>query len=148
MQVFLFANDGPTFNGYKTPSTVLYDSGGFTLQTPQQAQGADGVTWNFDLSSSPVTVSSNFTFAAVVTRLDVSDLVGFELFTNGSLGDNYGDFWIHSGGGWNLTTNSVPGSIGARFEATPEPSALCFGLFGGFVLLQSRWPVHRKQSFK
>src|ERR1035437_5886249 len=31
MQVFLYANDGATTNGYNMPGTVLYDSGSFAL---------------------------------------------------------------------------------------------------------------------
>src|SRR5665647_3644788 len=35
MEVFLYANNGTPFNSFATPGTNLYDSGVFTLHTPQ-----------------------------------------------------------------------------------------------------------------
>src|ERR1035441_1745601 len=44
MQVLMYANNGTPFNGYPTPSTLLYDSGLFPLSTPQQYVGGNAVT--------------------------------------------------------------------------------------------------------
>jgi hypothetical protein len=153
MQVFLYRNDGPTFNGYATPGTTLFDSGSFTLTTPQQDLGAGqfAETLGFDNISFPglfpvYIPTTNFTFAAVVTGLASGDIVGMELFTNAAVGQNYGDFWVNSGGGWALMTNSVPASIGSQFEGTaaPEPSTLSLCAVG--ALAAGFWFRRRQQS--
>lgn len=148
MQVFLYANDGtPPFNGYDTPGSVLYDSGLFTLLTPQQYVNTNAVVLNFDLTSSPVNIlTSNFTFAAVVTGLATSDTVGFEIFTNGTVGQNFSDYWRNDGSSWALLTNSAPTSIGAQFQATPEPSTLCLAFIGGSCLIGSAWRRRQAQA--
>jgi hypothetical protein len=145
MDVWLYSNNGtPPFNGFPTPNSVLYHSGLFTLQTPQQYSGINAVALNFDLTASPITIlTTNFTFAAVVTGLAPGDIVGMELFTNVTVGQNYGDYWVNSGGGWALQTNSVATGIGARFEgnAAPEPSTLSLcavGLAVGAFWLRRR----------
>lgn len=146
MEVFLFANTGGTFNGFATPGAVpLYDSGLFTLQTPLQGYGQTVATLNFDLSSSPVSVSSsNFTFAARVTGLDNSDVVGFELFYPTDLGSTSGAYWVNSGSSWALQTNTVATSIGAVFQAqaVPEPGSLALigvgSVFAGGMLWRRR----------
>lgn len=152
MRVFLYANDGGLVSGYKSPGTVLFDSGLFSLQPPSQfpANGSSLVgTVNFNLLNdySPVSITtSNFTFAAVVTGLVGGDNLGFELFTNASVGLNYGDYWSNDGTGWQLLTTGQPNSIGAQFEATPEPSTLCLAAVGGSFLIGSAW--RRRQANK
>lgn len=149
MSVFLFANDGPGFNGYLTPSTVLF-SNSFTLPTPYSFPGNGNQlvgTVNFDLTASPVSVtSSNFTFAAVVTGLAAGDTVGYELFSPPSVGSAYGDYWVNDGSGWVLKNGASPTLIGARFEAAPvpEPSTLALLVVGGGLLVALRRRI--KQS--
>lgn len=150
MQVFLYANNGTPFNGFATPSGVLYDSGLFTLLTPWQYSGIDRVTLNFNLIGGSPIVSSNFTFAAVVTGLAPTDSVGFEIYTNTAVGTNYNDFWQNAGSGWTLLTNPAPTSIGAQFQgvATPEPSTIGLSVIGASLLLGSSWLRRRKQQSK
>ena len=149
MNVFLYANNGIPFNGFATPGiTPLYSSGLFTLLTPQQSSSINAVTLDFNLSSTPVTVSSNFTFAAVVTGLAGSDRVGMELFEPATIGLNHEDYWLNdNGSGWVLNTNSVPTSFGAQFQGTPipEPSTLGLGVAGASLLLGSFW-LRRRQD--
>jgi len=150
MNVFLYNNNGTNFNGFATPGTTpLYSSGLFTLQTPLSSpSGLDAVQLNFNLSSTPVSVSSNFTFAAVVTGLAASDKVGMELFDPASVGLNHEDYWVNdNGSGWVLKTNSVPTDFGALFQGTPipEPSTLGLGVAGAFLLLGSFW-LRRRQN--
>jgi hypothetical protein len=138
MEAFLYANNGTNFNGYASPSTTLYDSGLFTLLTPQQSEGLNAVTLNFDLSSTPASVGNDLTLAIVVTGLTNSDAVGMELFDPASVGQNYGDYWANNNGaGWKLLTNSVPTDFGAKFSGTaaPEPSTLGLGAIGMALLM-------------
>lgn len=150
MRAFLYANDGVPFNGYATPFTTNYDSGFFTLLTPQQYQGINAVTLSFDLTATPVAVGSDFTFAFVVTGLASSDTVGMELFNPAGFGLNHDDYWLNSGGGWALLTNAVPTDFGARFSGTvtPEPSALYLGAVGATLLTGITWLRRRQNSAK
>ena len=73
MQVYLYSNNGTPFNGYSTPFTTYYDSGLFTLYTPQEyatlfsLPASDAVKLIFDLSSSPVPLGTDFTLGIRVT---------------------------------------------------------------------------------
>jgi hypothetical protein len=123
MEAFLYKNDGPPFNTYPTPNTVYYDSGKFSLQTPQQSTGGtmDAVTLNF--SGVNVIVGNDLTLAVVVTGLASADKVGVELFDPATTGSNHGDYWYNNNGaGWALLTNSVPTDFGARINGTPNPA--------------------------
>src|SRR5664279_3695662 len=143
MEVFLYANNGAPFNGFATPSSSpLYDSGLFALSTPRQYLTFNVVTLGFNPLN--ITVSSNFTFAAVVTGLAASDRVGMELFNPATVGLNHDDYWLNdNGSGWVLKTNSVPSDFGALFQGTPipEPSTLGLSVVGASLLLGSFWPV-------
>jgi hypothetical protein len=130
MEVYLLQNNGTPFNGYATPNTVLYDSGLFSLETPQQFAGSNVGTVD-DTFSSPVTVPQDFTLAVEVTGLSGSDSLGIELFDPPTVGSNYGDYWLNTGS-WGLYTNSVPTAFGAQVEGTasPEPSVGILGVLG------------------
>ncbi len=125
MNVILSANDGP-LNGYgyyDTPGTSLFNSGSFTLKTPQQNGYGSYATLNFDLSGSPITVPKDFTLAIDVAGLAVGDTVAVELFEQPTVGSNYGDYWWNDGTGWRL--NALAGTetgFGAIF-AVPDPAS-------------------------
>lgn len=131
MEVYLMQNNGTSFNGYPSPNTVLYDSGLFSLETPQQFTGSDVGTVNVDLSSSPVTIPQDVTLAVEVTGLDAGDNLGIELFDPPTVGQNYDDYWLNNGS-WGLYTNTVPTAFGAEVDGTaiPEPSMGMLGFFG------------------
>jgi hypothetical protein len=156
MEVYLYANDGSPFNGYATPGTSLYDSGLFSLSTPQQYSASfpggpvNAVALDFDLSASPVTVPRDFTLAVVVTGLTGGDTAGIELFDPPTTGQNYGDYWSNNGGGWQLLTNTVPTDFGAQFSGTPtpEPSSAYLGVAGGTLLAGLTWLRRRQASSK
>ena len=151
MQVFLYANNGALTNGYNMPGTVLYNSGLFTLQTPQLFAGGLNVgTVFFDLSSTPISLpNNNFTLAAVVTGMTGLDAVGMELFNPATTGLNYDDYWLqNTSGSWALMTNSAgPTDFGARFNGTgvPEPSTLGLSVVGASLLIGSFW-LRRRQN--
>jgi hypothetical protein len=151
MVVILYANTGAPFNGYATPSTILYNSGLFPLSTPQQYVGGNAATLNFDLSTTPVTVPRDFTLAIEVTGLDSGDSVGMELFDPATVGQNSGDYWLNSGRGWELDHNlaGIPTDFGARFEgvsAVPEPTA-CGAIAGAWLLALCSLRLWRQRRF-
>ena len=151
MQVFLYANNGALTNGYNMPGTLLYNSGPFSLPTPQSFSGGQNVgTLDFNLSTTPVFLpSANFTLAVVVNGMFTGDSVGMELFNPATVGLNYDDYWVQNGtGSWALMTNSVgPVDFGARFNGTgvPEPSTLGLSVVGALLLIGSFW-LRRRQN--
>ena len=151
MQVFLYANNGALTNGYNMPGTLLYNSGAFTLPTPQSFSGGQNVgKLSFNLSSTPVFLtSSNFTLAVVVNGMFTGDSVGMELFNPATVGKNYDDYWVqNAAGSWALMTNSAgPTDFGARFNGTgvPEPSTLGLSVVGASLLIGSFW-LRRRQN--
>jgi len=150
MEVYLYANNGTPFNGYPTPYTTIYDSGAFALDTPQQFEGMNAVTLDFDLLPTPITVPRDFTLAVVVTGLAGGDTVGMELFDPPTVGQNYGDYWLNSGSGWTLNTNAVPTDFGSQFFGSPipEPSTGYLGVAGATLLMGLTWLGRRQNSSK
>lgn len=150
MEVFMYLNNGALFNGYASPGTSLWDSGQFSLSTPQQSVGQNAALLTFDLSSTPVTVPNDFTLGVVVTGLSGGDTVGMEMFEPATIGNNYGDYWWDVGGSWGLYTNSIPQDFGAQFQGTPtpEPSTLCLGAVGAAFLMGSTWLRRRHNQLK
>jgi hypothetical protein len=151
MEVFLYANDGAPTNGFARPGSSLYDSGAFTLSTPQQFGGSNvfAATLTFDLSSTPVFVPNDFTLAVKVTGLTGGDTVGMEMFEPATVGRNYGEYWMNNGTSWGLYTNSIPLDFGARFQGTPtvpEPSTLCLGAVGAAFLMGFTWLRRRRDQ--
>jgi hypothetical protein len=149
MDVQLFANTGPTTNGYHSPAAVpFFDSGFFTLINPWYAgsPSTNSATLTFNLASLLsgntiniipfVALPSNFTFAVTVTGLQGADSVGLPIFTSPQVGYNAGDYWYDVSGNWELLTNSIgPVQFGAQFLGTaPEPSVLCLGALGAATL--------------
>ena len=150
MQVFLYKNDGASTNSYGMPSTVLYNSGLFTLPTPLSFTTGYVGTVFFDLSLAPTNLPNNtFTLAAVVTGMTGIDAVGMEIFNQTTVGYNYGDYWVqNAAGSWALMTNSAgPTEFGARFNGTgvPEPSTLGLSVVGASLLIGSFW-LRRRQN--
>jgi hypothetical protein len=143
MDVMLYANNGPlnSYGYFNTPVTSLFNSGSFTLKTPQQNGYGSYATLNFDLSGSPITVPKDFTLAIDVAGLAVGDTVGVELFSSPTVGSNYGDYWWDDGTGWRL--NALAGTetgFGAIF-AVPDPASTAMLLgaaLSGLALLRRK----------
>ena len=135
MEVFLYANNGAPYNTYPTPSSLLYDSGVFSLLTPWQSGFGYAATLNFDLSLTPVTVPHDFTFAVEITGLAANDYLGMELFDPATVGQNSGDYWMNSGS-WVLYQNSggTRTDFGARFLGSAVPDAASTGMLLGAAL--------------
>ena len=144
--VRLYMNNGPTTNGYRTPGTIFYDSGNFSLQNPWSVAGTNSATMVFQLSdllsgntinlNPTFVVPSNFTFTVTFSGMQGADAVGLPLFNPPQFGANAGDYWYDNSGSWELLTNSIgPIAFGAQFSGTiPEPSVLGLGALGAAVL--------------
>lgn len=138
--VRFYLNDGTPFNGYDTPGTLVYDTGWFSIQTPQQLFGGstNSAVLSFYLSDLqggivPLDPSfqmpSNFTVSVTFQGLSGPDQIGLNNFEPPTTGTNYGDYWLNNGGSWELLTNTVPLGFGMQLNAqatpTPEPGTIC-----------------------
>ena len=138
-RVRFYLNDGAPFNGYPTPSTILYDSGWFggfpTTETLYQGRATLTFSTPADFPSTGLTVPDEITWSVQFQGMSSTDTVGLDLYSPPTLGQNYPDYWEFSSGSWSLRTNTVPMDFGARFYAIPEPSSLVLSLAGGMGIL-------------
>lgn len=137
VRVRFYLNEGPTFNGYATPSSSFYDSGWLDsfITTP-----TNRATINFNAGDFGgglfMPVVSNFTWSVQFRDMDVDDTVGLDLFNPPTVGQAINDYWEFNGTSWSLMTNTLPMNFAARFEAAvPEPSGIVLAILGGLGLL-------------
>ena len=127
-----YLNNGSPFNGYATPSQLLYDSGQFSLVNPQSTFGTNGVRetfawqdiylkYNYDNAgggaATPMDVNvalpSSFTVVYTISGLGSGDTLSLPVYYPPSVGTNYNDYWVTNGGGWALVTNTAGGRLAA-----------------------------------
>jgi hypothetical protein len=150
LDVILQLNDGPTYNGYATPGTVIYDSGTFN---PANLNGDGGLDFTIDDLSlgdtvplnSNATIANDFTLSFIVTGLTGDDAFALDLYNPATIGANYGDYWLNLGTqaspNWELLTNSISGPVGVASEfygsvtPAPEPTVISLGILSGVGLL-------------
>lgn len=141
MDISIYANTGAPFNGYATPgAAALWNSGSFSLSTPYVYNPAPpsplyGATLIEDGATgfAPLLVPKDFTLVVEVTGLATADSLGIELYDPATVGQNYGDYWLNSGGGWTLI-NSPGADFGAVFEGTTAPDAASTAMLLGAAL--------------
>lgn len=134
--VRFYANDGPDFNGYATPGTVLWTSVAFPVTATDRA------TLNYDaldLATSLPLPTSNMTWSVQFTFTDPDDYAGLDLYSPPVVGQNYPDYWQRIGGNWQLQTNVPAINFGAHLEAVPEPSSVLLLAVAGVLGLLPRW---------
>jgi hypothetical protein len=147
MQVRFYLNDGPMVSGAASPSTVVYDSGMFSMAT--YAPPTTRAILTFDLTptggnamnlSAPL---SDFTWTVQITGLQAPETAGLTLYDPATVGVNHPTFWENTGSGWSL--NQVvdePSNFGAQLYGTPlpapEPGTLSILGGMGLVLLMVR----------
>lgn len=147
MDISLYANNGPAFNGYRTPGSTIFDSGLISILTPYTVTGTSVAT--FDITRSDflngigagaivmgpnLYMPTNFTFVVTFSGLGAGDSVGLEGFGYPTVGGNYGDMWLYSGS-WIIVTNALPTTFGAQFMgATPEPTVFAMGAVGAAMI--------------
>ncbi len=117
-RVRFYANDGPAFNGYPTPATVLYDSGAFSVATTLRATL---IIEDFTADAAvPLTqaLPESFTWTVQFTGLAPDDAAGVDLFSPPVVGQAFPDFWERTDLGWILKTNAEAAvDFAARLEA-------------------------------
>ncbi len=124
-----YANDGPNFNDYPTPGTLLYDSGEFGLgagTTPRATVIYDEFDlWLYALYPLMDALPSNITWTVQFSGLGTNDQAGVDLYSPPVIGQSYGDFWLRTNGGWQL--RMIPGvamDIAARATASTNRVAI------------------------
>jgi hypothetical protein len=155
-RVRFYANDGPLLGATPTPGSVLWDSNPFpiTIQANPPGPVAPGdITYYNILFNADVNnrwVPEQFTWAVQFSDLGAGS-AGVPLFSPPSIGGNFTDYWLNSGGGWTL--QGSPGfsyDFAAQFDgvAVPEPGSVvtmsCIAVLGGFVAWRKRVKANTK----
>ena len=115
-RVRFYKNDGPLFSGYRSPGTVMFDSGSF----PIPATPAGRATLIFDEFQIEAVVPlrsplpSSFTWTVQFSGLSTNDSAGVDLYAPPVIGNSYLDYWERETNQWTLRTNSVPMEFASR----------------------------------
>jgi hypothetical protein len=149
-EVKFYLNDGPLFNGYMTPGTVLYDSGLFSVPTPTDrntfvfSAGSDFAAGGLFLGPGPGgTLLTSMTWSVQFSGMGAGDAVGVDIYSPPVVGGNFSDYWVNPGA-WALQTNLVPINFAATMSATPEPAPVILWILGGLGLLTAGRRLSRK----
>jgi len=137
-----YQNNGSIVDGYPSPSTVLYTTGAVPFSTA----GINGFTTGQSLNDTglSVTVPQDFTWTVTFGGLTAGETAGLAVYGPATVGDNSGDSWVNTTGGWTLEVNApgepFPLEYGAEafVTAVPEPSTVALGVAGAFALLAAR----------
>jgi hypothetical protein len=149
-QVRFYRNDGPLYGGVPTPGALpFWDSTVFPITIQTMGGGAvvstDTTYYNilFDTDVAGLLVPNDFTWTLALSGLGTGQ-AGVLLYSPPTVGGNYADYWLNTGGNWTLNTNNNPAIImdfAAAFAGTPVPEAspvlmsVCVLLgVGGFVV--------------
>lgn len=157
MRLRFYANDGDAAPAGPTilkPSTVLFDSGWFSLAAygygPTNRAvmpwiGTDLTVGNVVNLTGPV--PDSFTWTVQFQNVDTGsgESAGLDIYDPPTIGSNYKEFWEYNGNtaDWEYhgTAGSTNFNFAARLEATPEPSVMVLGLLAGLgvLLMRNRW---------
>lgn len=140
----LYKSDGPSFNGYASPGTLLWQSTPYFL-----ASGSLRDTLNYteagDFGYNVVLPSTNLVWTVKFSYTDAGNHAGLDIYAQPTIGDNMNDIWqfTNASAGWELFRNSsgLSNSFAAKVDATPEPAALwLLGVGGllGFAMVRRR----------
>ncbi len=146
VELTLYQNNGPVVNGYKSPGTVLYNSGFSLIGLTAFSQGQT-LTYNNINTVVPQDFTWAVTFAGVPSTGPNAEHAGLSLYNIGggpSVGGNFGDAWYNNGSAWSLNVSSggAPSlQFGATVTAVPEPSTISLGLMGVCGLFARRRKV-------
>ncbi len=132
-QIRLYSNDGTG----GAPSTLLYDSGAFTITYNASTSGYSVI----DINDLAVNVGNSLTWTILFGGIDPSEgEAGGVLFYNPpTVGSSYDDMWVKNGSNWELNTFPETGgkiaNFGAQITAVPEPGTIALGVVGGMIWL-------------
>ena len=136
-RIRFYQNNGNLFNGYASPSSLLYDSQWFSI-TPSDratlvfAPGADNVPLSLALPDS-------MTFSVQFQGMGTGDLVGVDLYGPPGVGSSFADYWLFESGSWSLKENAAGDvNFALEIQAVPEPSVLALLLGAGITVFLAR----------
>jgi len=146
-KVSFYLNDGALFNGYAMPGTMFWTSGFFDVPGPTSRNtfeftaGADNIP-----AEGLFLPASEFTWTVQFLGMDGGDVVGLDIYSPPTVGQDYPDYWENNGG-WQLMTNSVAPTMNfaAKIEAVPEPSTVTLSILGGLSILALARRLRRKE---
>ena len=143
--VRFYQNNGPLFNGYRSPGTKFYDSGFFPIAPTPRSTENFIVGSDFPWTGLFLPVTSNMTWSVQFRGMNTGDTVGVDLYTPPVVGHDYPDYWLNAGGTWLLMTNNsgVHIDFGAVMQARalgqPYLTNSIFKFFGVFEDLELSW---------
>ena len=134
VDVQFLQNDGPAFNGYATPNTVLWDAGATSL-TSFSTGGGEVLTYTVP----NISVPQDFTYVVSFSGLTSTEVAGLSIYGAPTIGVDHNDAWVNNGS-WTLEqagAGQPSPQFGAQITGTvvPEPSTIALGLMGacGFL---------------
>jgi hypothetical protein len=147
-----YRNNGPEFNGYATPGTVLYDSGEFAIS----ATARSTLTFLDFVNGAVVPLTqalpSQLTWSVQFSDLGPGDRAGLDIYSPPALGWGYRDYWDRTGGTWTLKTNAqVAIDFAARISTRTNPTTVVIAPLatttngagcGGAYTATRTWLVH------
>jgi hypothetical protein len=139
--VRFYLNDGPLFNGYATPGTMLYNSGPFSISPTARntlifKAGLDFPVNGLFLGPGPGGgLLTNLTWSVQFAGMGATDSAGVDIYSPPVVGGEHTDYWEYTAGAWSLKTNGVPMDFAAVLQASPEPSPMVLSLLGGLSML-------------
>ena len=141
MRARIYANDGPSVNGYATPSTILWTSDVFSIgpTSPSAVAEFDQQSIEAVLNNQPLCIwTENVTLALQYSGTDTGAIAGVDLFGPQAIGASGTDFWYYNGTSWEaLVFNEYAVDFGMKIEGTtivPEPSSIALFGIGGLAL--------------
>jgi hypothetical protein len=139
VDVVFYQNNGSLVNSAASPSTVLWNSGTSTLASLGLTAYTTGSSLTYSVPD--VTVPQDFTWTVTFSSFQAGDQAGLALYGPATVGENYADAWVETGGVWALdvASGSNPAlKFGAEITAVPEPGTIALGLMGVSAFLVSR----------
>jgi hypothetical protein len=127
VDVRFYLNDGPSFNGYSTPGTLLWESG---LSSINPTEGNNTLGYSGPVSSGgtgtgPFGVwvpTNHFTWTVQFVGQTNADQAGVTLYYPPNVGVYYDGYWLKAVTSWELLYDpSGQIEFGATFEGMPVP---------------------------
>jgi len=138
VDVQFYQNNGAPFNGYATPSTVLWDAGSTALTSFSTGSG-EVLTY----SVPNVVVPQDFTYVVSFSGLTSTEVAGMSIYGTTTVGQDHNDAWVNTSGAWTLEeagSGQPSPQFGAKItgNVVPEPSTIALGVMGAFGFLARR----------
>jgi hypothetical protein len=125
VDVRFYLNDGPSFNGYRTPGTLLWESGWSSINPRSETLFYGGPFSGSSNGTGPFGVwvpANSFTWTVQFMGQTGADQAGVTLYYPPTVGQDYPTYWLNIIGSWELLYDpSGPIAFGAAFYGMPVP---------------------------